>query len=695
MLAGRIESRHTLVANMSAAAASSPASSAASPAASSDGWFARSISHASGSPVRGDPSLRLASLPHSGRGVLLGNGCAAGAELLAEQAGVARSLLGAEIPRRCAHCWTMLAGAEPAAPTVEASAASSSTAVAAASPVSVLHKCSGCGVHRYCNRACQAAHWARAHRLECACWTPYKSRPSSTHPAYMPTVSLVVSLALWSLQRPLRALAASQVDPAIKDSPTWLSQEKARLAAQAAKDGDSLERFDEWISRFERNVDNLQQHSAERKREYFEMSALVREVTLHACPTDAQKSLHSSLLSISWFQTVFARINCNAFSVCDAELKPVGSALFPTVSMINHSCTPNAVAMFSFGGEGGGGGLSVRICSIARIAPGEQLTLSYIGLAQPASARLRTLREQYFFDCHCTLCDASAESNRDADDPRTRERWLDNKKRDAFKCHHAWKDMPGNAVAADADDGDATAAAASSAASSAVAASASPASPASSSSAAPSSHSKSGPCNGILLSNASSPSAPRCSHCGRLHNLAFLSSMVSTHVLPLVAAANAGLKSLETLKSGAKKGEMQVTVRQQLQKSLHALHMAYAPPAVPLLTVLDDLLRVCIESGEWELAHRTVSSSLEFYDALYSVHAPNHPLLALQLLTHAKLAWLLCKPTEALRSWKRALPILRITHGDTHALVRQVQEAIPPAEMEAMQEAATSRRIKA
>lgn len=508
----------------------------------------------------------------------------------------------------------------------------------------------------------------------------------------MPTVSLVVAIALWTLQRPLRALAASAIDPKLKESPTWQSQEKARLAAQALKDGDTLSSFDEWLSRFDRNIDNLAQHSPERKREYFEMSALVREVTLHACATDAQKALHSSLLSISWFQSVFARINCNAFSVCDAELKPVGSAVFPSVSMINHSCTPNAVAMFSFGGDsssgaGSGssaGGLSVRIRSIARIAPGEQVTLSYIGLAQPTSARLRTLREQYFFDCRCALCEASADSNRDAADPKARERWIENKKRDAFKCGHAWRDLPGNAVPTSVSDVAASSSAAAAAA------------PASASSSAASARSSSSACPGILLSNPASPAYPRCSLCARPHNLSFLSEMVSTRVLPLVSAANAGLKALEKIKAGSqKRNEAQAQVRQQLQQSLAALQMVYAPPAVPPLTALDDLLRVSIDSGEWSLAHETVSASLQYYDAIYSAHAPNHPLLALQLLTHAKLAWLLCKPSEALRSWRRALPILRITHGSDHALVREVQEAIPPAEMEAMQERSTSRMIKA
>ena len=47
--------------------------------------------------------------------------------------------------------------------------------------------------------------------------------------------------------------------------------------------------------------------------------------------------------------------------------------------------------------------------------------------------------------------------------------------------------------------------------------------------------------------------------------------------------------------------------------------------------------------GDWDAALSYATESLPFYDAYYA-HIPNHPLLALQLVMHAKLAWLLQNP---------------------------------------------------
>ncbi|XP_050365624.1 histone-lysine N-methyltransferase ASHR1-like [Argentina anserina] len=37
---------------------------------------------------------------------------------------------------------------------------------------------------------------------------------------------------------------------------------------------------------------------------------------------------------------------CNAHTICDSELKPLGTGLYPVISIINHSCLPNSVLLF-------------------------------------------------------------------------------------------------------------------------------------------------------------------------------------------------------------------------------------------------------------------------------------------------------------------------------------------------------------
>lgn len=42
----------------------------------------------------------------------------------------------------------------------------------------------------------------------------------------------------------------------------------------------------------------------------------------------------------------FSKLACNGHSICDPELKPLGTGLYLVVSIINHSCLPNSVLMF-------------------------------------------------------------------------------------------------------------------------------------------------------------------------------------------------------------------------------------------------------------------------------------------------------------------------------------------------------------
>ena len=291
----------------------------------------------------GDASLRLApATAERGRGVRLGNACPAGTEVIAGAA-FACALHAAEVERRCAHCWSLIGAAVAASASQgEADGSNASRAVTPAQPV---QRCGGCSVARYCARSCQASHW-RMHRLECECLKHYKSRPRDKHPGYMPTVSIVCKIVLWRMARPLRALRDSLVDPFMRDAPTYVAQQKSRIEKEQVRDGDMWNLFDDWYTRFEHCVSNLEAHTEERKREFFEMSLVVREVTSHACLNAGERQLHATLFPVEWFLQTFARLSCNSFSVSDDELRPIGSSLLPSIAMLNHSCRPNAIATF-------------------------------------------------------------------------------------------------------------------------------------------------------------------------------------------------------------------------------------------------------------------------------------------------------------------------------------------------------------
>ncbi|PIK56530.1 hypothetical protein BSL78_06547 [Apostichopus japonicus] len=76
----------------------------------------------------------------------------------------------------------------------------------------------------------------------------------------------------------------------------------------------------------------------------------------------------------------------------------VASAVYPTVSLMNHGCDPNVIASFN--------GSDVTIRATRNIKNGEEICHSYGPHKNhmPVAERLRKLKEQYFFDCTCSAC---------------------------------------------------------------------------------------------------------------------------------------------------------------------------------------------------------------------------------------------------------------------------------------------------
>lgn len=89
----------------------------------------------------------------------------------------------------------------------------------------------------------------------------------------------------------------------------------------------------------------------------------------------------------------------NGFALCNEEMNPIGSVLFVgNVSMMNHSCNPNCVAVF--GGRWG----EIEVRNIEPLDPETELVISYIPVCQSRETRQRKLLDQYCFECQCERC---------------------------------------------------------------------------------------------------------------------------------------------------------------------------------------------------------------------------------------------------------------------------------------------------
>jgi hypothetical protein len=82
----------------------------------------------------------------------------------------------------------------------------------------------------------------------------------------------------------------------------------------------------------------------------------------------------------------------------DRTMTTIGNALFVTLSATNHSCCPNAIALFD-----NAGGLT--LLSVRPLQAGEEITVSYVQVVLPRLLRRFQLSEGWAIDfCQCNAC---------------------------------------------------------------------------------------------------------------------------------------------------------------------------------------------------------------------------------------------------------------------------------------------------
>ena len=115
--------------------------------------------------------------------------------------------------------------------------------------------------------------------------------------------------------------------------------------------------------------------------------------------SQAASSYSASREPISFIQTLTARILINAHTLTTPSLDPLGLCLSPRSALMNHSCTPNTVIVFS--------GFTLTLRSLAAISREAELSISYIDVTNTTTARQSELRSRYFFHCSCSTCGAA------------------------------------------------------------------------------------------------------------------------------------------------------------------------------------------------------------------------------------------------------------------------------------------------
>lgn len=126
----------------------------------------------------------------------------------------------------------------------------------------------------------------------------------------------------------------------------------------------------------------------EKRLEHLEAITIVLRTLLHPDPVPKENEL----------MTIYGRLCTNGFNILDPEMISIGTGIYLGVSIVDHSCKPNAVATFE------GTKLKLRLTEDLVFQHWSQINISYIDLINTRDDRRNELKNAYYFLCTCSKC---------------------------------------------------------------------------------------------------------------------------------------------------------------------------------------------------------------------------------------------------------------------------------------------------
>ena len=99
---------------------------------------------------------------------------------------------------------------------------------------------------------------------------------------------------------------------------------------------------------------------------------------------------------------LFCRLVINHFDIIslnETRAESIGSGLYMRAAVINHSCQPNAAAIYL--------GTTFVLKAIQKIRVGDEITISYVDLEMDRFRRQNWLKKTFYFDCQCIKCQSN------------------------------------------------------------------------------------------------------------------------------------------------------------------------------------------------------------------------------------------------------------------------------------------------
>ena len=243
--------------------------------------------------------------------------------------------------------------------------------------------CSQCSSVLFCSRECRDTAWQRYHWAECSFGELLKPT----------TCAKIGHLAV-------RILMCEGVD-------SVLSYVKSPLAGNSDPEQHGFNAGDVYNSSSYDCIHHLVTSTKLRdSQDLFEFTVLSCVLVKIMMASGFLKDVAASVDDLQLIGGVVLRqlqvIQCNAFRIIeltrptkfdDPQPEPVGIGLYPTASLINHSCDPNADLNFY--------GDTVVVRAMRNISEGEEICISYGPMFYEVKQRLRhkQLKAVYFFNC--------------------------------------------------------------------------------------------------------------------------------------------------------------------------------------------------------------------------------------------------------------------------------------------------------
>ncbi|XP_060500879.1 histone-lysine N-methyltransferase SMYD3 isoform X3 [Panthera onca] len=160
-----------------------------------------------------------------------------------------------------------------------------------------------------------------------------------------------------------------------------------------------------------------------------------RGIVCDRCLLGKEKLMRCSQCRVAKYCSAKCQVICNSFTVCNAEMQEVGVGLYPSMSLLNHSCDPNCSIVFN--------GPHLLLRAVRDIEAGEELTICYLDMLMTSEERRKQLRDQYCFECDCIRCQTQ---DKDADMLTGDEQvWKEVqeslKKIEELKAHWKWEQV--------------------------------------------------------------------------------------------------------------------------------------------------------------------------------------------------------------------------------------------------------------